>query len=233
MATYASEISKNGNIKQLPLAKALKEFAGADNKKMLIKLLTPLNDAAQKNGFMKELIETGDIFHPMTWMPSETYDFLRGIPVFEEAGLTVRIPDWWKKRTRRPQVAVTIGDEKSGGVGINAMLQYRLHVEVNGWCLNREQVDALLAGEDGLVLFRGKWVEVDREKLSQALAHWERLERHGGISFAEGMRLLAGAPSNLSSAEELEGSRMGIYASWRLAHGNFGKASRTRRNRRA
>jgi non-specific serine/threonine protein kinase len=39
-------------------------------------------------------------------------------------------------------------------------------------------------------------VEVDADKLSQALQHWKRVEREageGGISFFEGMRMLAGA----------------------------------------
>ncbi len=205
MATYASELKKNGQIKQLPLGKALKEFS--DDKKSLVKILSPLKEVSQKNEFMKELLETGDIFHPMTWLPSETYDFLCGIPDYEDCGLTVRIPDWWKKRTRRPQVAVTVGDQKSAGVGIGAMLQFRLHIEVNGWRLNKEQVEALLAGEDGLVMLRGEWIEVDREKLRQAIEHWEKIERLGGISFAEGMRMLAGAPKNLGASTQSEDHR--------------------------
>jgi non-specific serine/threonine protein kinase len=65
----------------------------------------------------------------------------------------------------------------------------------------------LLAVEEGLVLFRGQWVEVDREKLQQALDHWQAVEQHGGISFAEGMRLLAGAPADLKQESELEEHR--------------------------
>ena len=42
---------------------------------------------------------------------------------------------------------------------------------------------------------RGQWVEVDREKLTEALDHWKQLEEQAedGLSFIEGMRLLAGA----------------------------------------
>src|SRR4029079_12111855 len=49
---------------------------------------------------------------------------------------------------------------------------------------------------DGLVSLRGQWVEIDRNRLSQALDHWKKVEkeaRTGGITFVEGMRLLAGA----------------------------------------
>jgi non-specific serine/threonine protein kinase len=53
-----------------------------------------------------------------------------------------------------------------------------------------------LAHSDGLVLIRGKWVEVDRERLSRTLAQFEAIERRAvddGLSFGEAMRLLVGA----------------------------------------
>jgi non-specific serine/threonine protein kinase len=207
MATYAAGLSQNGRIKQLPLGKALKEYAGADNRPMLLKLLAPLHQAAKQSALIADLIETGDIFHPMTWLPAEAYQFLCGIPEFEDSGLIVRIPDWWQKRTRRPQVAITVGDEKSAGVGINALVRFRMEVEIDGRPVTPEELHQLLAGEDGLIMLRGQWIEVDRAKLQQALAHWEALERRGGIPFAEGMRLLAGAPRYLASAVELEEHR--------------------------
>ncbi len=41
---------------------------------------------------------------------------------------------------------------------------------------------------------RGKWVELDREKLREVLGHWEKARRaaRDGLSFREAMRLLAG-----------------------------------------
>ena len=33
-----------------------------------------------------------------------------------------------------------------------------------------------MASEDGLVNLKGQWIEVDREKLSEALAHWKQVE---------------------------------------------------------
>ena len=44
---------------------------------------------------------------------------------------------------------------------------------------------------------KGKWVEVDREKLAEALDHWKKVEREtrkSGLTFYEGMRLLVGDP---------------------------------------
>ncbi|HMI13869.1 MAG TPA: DEAD/DEAH box helicase, partial [Bradyrhizobium sp.] len=54
----------------------------------------------------------------------------------------------------------------------------------------------LLAHSDGLALIRGKWVEVDHERLRRTLEQFEAIERRAvtdGLSFGEAMRMLAGA----------------------------------------
>src|SRR4029453_13296673 len=58
------------------------------------------------------------------------------------------------------------------------------------------EVKRLLEQSDGLVLIRGKWVEVDRERLSRTIEQFEALGRRaegGGLSFGGAMRMLAGA----------------------------------------
>ena len=61
---------------------------------------------------------------------------------------------------------------------------------------------------------RGEWVEVDSEKLREALAHWQQIEQQvgaEGVSFIEGMRLLAGASADLKENEAIHKN-----ASWVL-----------------
>ena len=53
-----------------------------------------------------------------------------------------------------------------------------------------------------MISLRGQWVEVDAEKLKEALSHWKNVEadfKKEGISFIEGIRLLAGANKELVS----------------------------------
>ena len=102
-------------------------------------------------------------------------------------------PNWWKKRARRQRVAATIGERRTGALGLEALLDLRLEVTLDGHTLEADELETLLQGEEGLILFRGQWVEVDREKLRAALAQWAALEKRGTVSFIEGMRLLAGA----------------------------------------
>ncbi len=197
LATYASGLSTSGRLTQLPLGRALTEYGGAGNKPALLKLLTPLHRAAQASPLLAELIETGDVFHPLAWTPEEAFQFLRDVPAYEDAGLLVRLPNWWRKRGNHPKVTATIGEKDGPSLGLEALLDFQVHVTVDGQKLTRDEIEVLLAGDDGLVLLRGQWIEVDREKLQQALDHWKSIERGGELSFTEGMRLLAGAPADL------------------------------------
>src|SRR5690606_27969700 len=138
MASYASGLGAGGRLRNLPLGKALQEYSGAGNKSVLLKLLEPLHRASQACPFMAEMVESGDIYHPLAWTPDEAYTFLRSIPAYEEAGLMVRLPNWWRKRGRRPGVTATIGEKKKGKVGLDALLDFKLEVTVNGEKLSRE-----------------------------------------------------------------------------------------------
>jgi SNF2 family DNA or RNA helicase len=69
-------------------------------------------------------------------------------------------------------------------------------VTLDGEKLSAGEIKRLLAHSDGLVLIRGKWVEVDRERLRRTLDEFEAIERRAasdGLSFGEAMRVLAGA----------------------------------------
>ncbi len=208
MATYAPELSEQGRIRHQPLSRALQEYAGAKNKKALIRLLSPVQLAAESSPMIKDLVATGDIYHPLAWSPEEAYIFLKDAPQYEQSGVVVRLPDWWKKRIR-PRAGVTIGEKKKNSLNTDSLLDFKLHIALGDEPLSKADLKKLMAAGDGLVFMKGQWVEVDQEKLSEALAHWKKVEAEaasGGLTFAEGMRLLAGAPADLK-ADALEESR--------------------------
>ncbi|HVT81581.1 MAG TPA: SNF2-related protein, partial [Phycisphaerae bacterium] len=77
-----------------------------------------------------------------------------------------------------------------------AMLDFKVGVVLEGEPLTRAEVRELLASSGGLVLLKGQWVEVDKQKLKEALDHWETANgaaREGGVTFLEAMRMLSGA----------------------------------------
>ena len=67
---------------------------------------------------------------------------------------------------------------------------------LDGEPLTDAEIEKLLAASNGLHLVRGRWVEVDRERLSRMLDEFRAVEAaaaKGGLSFGEAMRLVAGA----------------------------------------
>jgi len=207
MATYAPELSSQsqGHIRHHPLGRALQEYAGARNKQSLIRLLSPVQRTSESSALIRELVESGDLYHPLAWTPAEAYKFLKETPLYEQCGVIVRLPNWWKQRTR-PQVSVTIGSVKQNKLGADALLDFKLGIALGNETLSERELHALLAAQDGLVFIKGQWIEIDREKLAEALAHWEKVEAKAGgdgLSFIEGMRLLAGAPADLSRPDTL------------------------------
>ena len=205
MATYIPRLGKNARTQHLPLSQALRESAGARDREALLRLLEPVHEAAGRCPWVQELLESHDIYHPLAWTPEEAYPFLKDVPLLEESGLVVRLPDWWKKRPR-PRVQIAIGSNVGETLSAQALLDFRVHLTLNGAELTPEEVEALTAAGAGLRLLRGEWVEVDGEKLSQALEQWQRVRAEAGedgLLFAEGMRLLAGARRDLSGDDPL------------------------------
>ena len=197
IATYARPRPDRSEIQYVPLSRALQEYAGARNKEKLLALLTPLQRAAEDSALIRDLVATGDVYHPLAWTAAEAYELLREAELLERAGLVLRLPDWWnRKRRPRASVSVTVGDSAPSKLGLDALLDFDVKLTLGGEALSEEETRTLLSASAGLVLIKGKWVEVDPDKLSTVLEYWSQVQAHaasGGVSFAEAMRLLAGA----------------------------------------
>ena len=199
LATYAERLSSKSQVQHLPLGAALRQYAAAQDQAKLAELLTPVRDAAAGSPVVGELLSSREVFQPQAWTVAQAHRFLTEIPAMEQAGLAVRVPDWWKaRREARPQVQVRIGEQPGDGLGLTSLLDFSAILSIDGTPLTPEEQDSLLAATDGLALLRGRWVEIDARKLTEALQHWRDLEaQHAeGISFLEGMRLLAGATAD-------------------------------------
>ncbi|MDP2663774.1 MAG: SNF2 helicase-associated domain-containing protein, partial [Dehalococcoidia bacterium] len=160
LVTYTTRLSGLAKPQYLPLGKAFREFAAGRDRRGLLALLTPLKRTAEASEFIRKLVESGEIFHPLAWTPRETYQFLREIPLFESSGIMVRIPDWWRARggrPLRPQVSVTVGKKKPAGFGLEALLDFDLGLTLDGEELTAEEMRLINSESSGLVLLRGKW----------------------------------------------------------------------------
>ncbi|WP_425412984.1 DEAD/DEAH box helicase [Micromonospora nigra] len=126
--------------------------------------------------------------------------FLReGAPVLHAAGFTVLLPSWWRRpssrlgtrlrarsRTAPGTVAAT-----AGGVGLDALVDYRWEVSLGDQPLTAEELAELAARRTPLVRLRGRWVELDPKRLAAGL---RLLRSSGELTVADLLRLgLTGA----------------------------------------
>jgi hypothetical protein len=159
LATYATRLSAQGKAQYLPLNRALEEYSGPSNRGALLALLEPIQRTSESVAWVKELADSGGIYHPLAWSPQEAYQFLESIPMLEASGLIVRVPDWWKAaRPPRPVVSVKVGERAKGNLGVDALLDFSVRMVLDGEPLDEKELEQVLGSQSGLVLLRGKWV---------------------------------------------------------------------------
>lgn len=125
LATYSTRLLSTSSLQHLPLGRALQEYVGEQNRSQLLALLTPVQKAAEQSGLIKTLVDNGSIFRPLAFGVSEAHQFLKAIPIFEAAGLIVRVPNWWNtKKPPRPQIKIALGKTQTSTMGLNSLLDF-------------------------------------------------------------------------------------------------------------
>jgi len=204
LATYSAE-SENGKVNHVPLKSALLEYKGQTEK--LLELLSTVSRAAQKSAMISKMIDSGELFSPLRFSSGEAYTFLKETPLYEESGIICRIPDWWKKKQSRISVNINVGEKAESRVGRTAVLSFDPRIALGGELLTNDEAAQLLAQSEGLFFLKCKWVEIDHERLNQALAAIERAKvyaKDGVISMFDAMRLEMDASNTLGAASRDE-----------------------------
>jgi len=206
LATFTEKLNVSGQPQHLPLARALQLYAGQKDQAAITALLAPVRIAAEKSQLLREWLESKRLFTPMAMSAKEAYRVLRDTAVFQESGIVMKLPDWWRSgKGSRPAVSVTIDAPKKQSLHAGALLSFKMEQSLDGLPLTPEEWEKLLSSDTGLVSLRGKWVEVDSAQLQQVMAHWQKVQSaagEGGVGFLDGMRLLAGWTDRQSATAE-------------------------------
>ncbi|MCW5202033.1 DEAD/DEAH box helicase [Desulfobulbus sp. US4] len=190
LATYATRMGTEGESRHLPLKYALQEYQ-KDNAKLL-NLLSTVHRAARESKLITDLLESNDLFSPLAWTAGEAHIFLQEVPLYEDAGILCRIPDWWHTKSSGISVKISLGDRTPAMVGITALLDFTPRLMLGDEELTPEEIKQLLEQVEGLAFIKNKWVNVDQERLQQTLAAYEEAEKlaeNEGMTLAEAMRL--------------------------------------------
>lgn len=190
LATYSTRLNESGESRHLPLKYALEEYR--DDNEKLLKLLVTVDDAAQKSELVADLRDSGELFYPLAWSAKEAYVFLQEIPIYEEAGILCRIPNWWKKKTATVTMQLSIGEKPPSMVGMDALLDFSPRLMIGDAEISEEEARRLLRESEGLAFLKNKWVAVDPDKLRQTLEAFEKaseLNSDEGITLLDALRL--------------------------------------------
>jgi len=190
MATYSTKPVKSKRAVHTPLKNALKEFKGEEKK--LLNLISTVIKAAEKSSFISQLMESGELFAPLKLTKEEAYIFLKEIALYEEAGIMCRVPDWWRKRSNSIRLSVTAGEKEPSRVGLDAILDFSPTLKIGDEPLTQEELKRFLNMAEGLIQYKGKWVEVSKGKLEALLQAFDKVKdiaEHGALSLGDAMRL--------------------------------------------
>lgn len=204
LATYAAEESEAGLARHLPLKNALVEYG--NNQQKLLELLSTVNRAAERSELIKELIEAGEIFHPIGLTVEEAYIFLKEVLLYEQSGIVCRIPKWWKGSSNTLKLSISVGNKPPSHLNMEALVDFDASLLLNGEAIPIDEVKKLLAEAEGLSYIKGKWVEVDHQRLNETLKAYEQAQRMVGdseMSMIEALKFQMNAPQVLNIPKEV------------------------------
>ncbi|MBU4438164.1 MAG: DEAD/DEAH box helicase [Acetobacterium sp.] len=198
LATYSTKPEDGKKAVHTPLKNALREYQNHPEK--LIQLLSTVSRAADASGFIADLMESGELFSPLRLTARDATVFLTEIPLYEEAGIMCRVPNWWRKKTNQLRLNLTVGEKEPTKVGLDAILSFKPNLLFGDAAISKAEIQGLLAETQGLALIKGKWVEINHDQLQvalDALSKAEALADQQELSLAQAMRLELGSEALL------------------------------------
>ncbi|MBI9105708.1 MAG: DEAD/DEAH box helicase [Spirochaetales bacterium] len=198
MATYSVGLNKKKQAQHRPLQYALSEFEKDQDK--LLELLSTVSIASRDSEFLKSLLDSGELFYPLNFSPDESFQFLKEIPLYEKAGILCRIPNWWRSGKKSSSLSISFGDEKQTSFfGLDSLIDFKAKIMIGDVELTTAEAQEILKQSEGLAQIKGKWVVVDRDKLSQSLENWEKatsLLEDENIALSDALRMLMSRQGN-------------------------------------
>lgn len=147
--------------------------------------LYPLHQLMADSEFLRRLVGTRLIHHPLRITEEEAFDFVSQVESFQNAGIVCILPVWM--RNDRLQIRF----EWSQGQGLineTSLSQYKPQMVYHGQPITKAEAEALLAGTEGLRRLNGRWLNASHSQLTR-LVNQFRKAREAGTSLMSLMQL--------------------------------------------
>ncbi|MBU1997602.1 MAG: DEAD/DEAH box helicase [Candidatus Omnitrophica bacterium] len=202
LATYTPRQQKKKTFQHFTLKNSLEMFNHNDRE--LLDLLNTINFTARECPLIKQMLESGDLFHPLAWTATEAYQFLQEIKLYEKCGVLCRIPDWWNKEASSMKINISMHDSVPSHLGMDSIMNFNAELLLGDTIVTEEEIQDILNESEGLAFVKGKWLKVDQKKLAIMLKMFEKAKdaEKKGLTFQEAIRLQMGASELLSNEDE-------------------------------
>lgn len=163
MASY-SEL-EDGKIVHRPLSYALVKYKDSEEK--VLNLISTIVKIAKKSDLLRNLLETGELFHAVYFNEGEAYKFLTELELYEKNGIRARVPNWWRKSNRKVGFNMRVDD--SSHFTKDAIVSLAPEFSIGDNHFSKEELLSFLKESEGLRLFKGSWVEINHERIKSVL----------------------------------------------------------------
>ena len=112
----------------------------------------------------------------------EAFEFLKESAwILEDSGYKVIIPSWWTPEgRRRAKIRLRTSAGSSGSAqavtrglfGLDSIITYQYEFSIGNQTVTPEEWEALVNAKSPLIMFRGEWMQLDRDKMQQMLEFW-------------------------------------------------------------
>lgn len=116
-------------------------------------------------------------------------------PRLLEAGWLVLLPAWWETASRKkPRLRAKVISEADSGkgeslFGLDSLIDFDWRIAIGDTDLTEAQFNELVARNERLVRFRGKWILLDPALLKQIRNVMQGMDKSQGLSFQDVLQL--------------------------------------------
>jgi SNF2 family DNA or RNA helicase len=170
-------------------AHAKKQFGKNTDRDLLLSL-------GHASRLYSKLSEGLDTEHPsdIVLTMDEVYTFLKEDAwVLQDSGFKVIIPSWWspkgQKRSKlrlKARPSASSGGQDSGGhFNMTALIDFSYDLCVDGEPLSEKEWQELVAAKAPFVFFRGEWIELKSDSMTQMLDFWKQNDHDQSMSLMD------------------------------------------------
>jgi len=197
LLTYSVRDSEKIRIQHRPIGLALSDASKTNDSKLVESLLRVLSKAAISSTEFARLQVSRSIYRPFHLSAAEAFQLVGQFPLLESAGILCKVPAYWNgKKPEALRVNITFkSSSKRSEMSVHSILGFDVGVALGDQNLTDQEIVQLLQSNDQYQCLRGRWIEVNSERIGKLLEHWRRASEFaagGGLSFGQAMRWTSG-----------------------------------------